>query len=82
MGVEEQQLWTAWMMVLLRVLPGPATAERCPWLAVMLDAVDGASATDGTDVNVVQDPLGHAELVALSQAAAIRSDWRFQPLHH
>ena len=26
-----------------------------------------------------QDPLGHAELVALSQAATIRNDWRFNP---
>ena len=48
-------------------------------LAVILDAQGKAIGHGRNRRERCQDPLGHAELVALSQAATIRGDWRFNP---
>ncbi|MEB3265019.1 MAG: nucleoside deaminase [Cyanobacteriota bacterium] len=68
---------TWWMARLLRL------AERCgeggevPVAAVLLDGHGHALGWGTNRRHRRQDPLGHAELVALGQAARLRGDWRF-----
>jgi tRNA(adenine34) deaminase len=58
-------------------------AERCglagevPVAAVVLDGSGRALGWGTNRRQRRQDPLGHAELVALGQAARLRGDWRF-----
>ena len=67
-----------WMERLLRL------AERCgergevPVAAVLLDGRGRALGWGSNRRHHHQDPLGHAELVALGQAARLRGDWRFK----
>ena len=74
LGPAEQILW---MQRLLRRAELVGQQGEIPVAAVI---VDGQGRAVGWGSNVrhrQQDPLGHAELVALRQAAALRGDWRF-----
>jgi tRNA(adenine34) deaminase len=62
---------------LLRLAHRAGEIGEVPVAAVVLDA-DGRCLGWGTNQRQTrQDPLGHAELVALRQAAALRAEWRF-----
>jgi tRNA(adenine34) deaminase len=66
-----------WMERLLRLAAAAGMAGEIPVAAAVLD---GAWRCLGWGTNRrqgEQDPLGHAELVALDQAARLRGDWRF-----
>lgn len=66
-----------WMGRLLRLAHRVGTEGEVPVAAVVLDE-GGMAIGWGSNVrHRQQDPLGHAELVALRQAAALRGDWRF-----
>lgn len=66
-----------WMERLLRCARRVGEAGEIPVAAVVLDAHGHALGWGSNRRQRDQDPLGHAELVALSQAAALRQDWRF-----
>ena len=73
----DQDLATLWMGRLLRRAAAAGKAGEVPVAAVILD---GGGRSIGWGVNRREreaDPLGHGELVALRQAAALRGDWRF-----
>ncbi|MCP9772180.1 nucleoside deaminase [Synechococcus sp. Tobar12-5m-g] len=62
---------------LLRLARRAGEIGEVPVAAVVLDG-GGLCLGWGTNQRQTQqDPLGHAELVALRQAAALRADWRF-----
>lgn len=66
-----------WMGRLLRLAHRVGLEGEVPVAAVILDE-RGIAIGWGSNVrHRQQDPLGHAELVALRQAAALRGDWRF-----
>ena len=66
-----------WMGRLLRLAQRVGMEGEVPVAAVVLDE-RGIAIGWGSNVrHRHQDPLGHAELVALRQAAALRGDWRF-----
>ena len=67
----------AWMARLLRCA---ARAGRCGEIPVAAVVLDGRGRCIGWGTNRREqdaDPLGHAELVALGQAARLLGDWRF-----
>ena len=66
-----------WMGRLLRLAGRVGREGEVPVAAVILNE-RGLAIGWGSNVRERrQDPLGHAELVALRQAAALRGDWRF-----
>ena len=67
------------MKVLLARASANGYSGEVPVAAVILDERGRCIGHGRNRRERCQDPLGHAELVALSQAAAIRSDWRFNP---
>ena len=67
------------MKVLLARASANGDSGEVPVAAVILDERGRCIGHGRNRRERGQDPLGHAELVALSQAAAIRSDWRFNP---
>ena len=67
------------MKVLLARASANGDSGEVPVAAVILDERGRCIGHGRNRRERCQDPLGHAELVALSQAAAIRSDWRFNP---
>lgn len=68
---------TLWMGRLLRLAHRVGIEGEVPVAAVILDE-RGLAIGWGSNVrHRQQDPLGHAELVALRQAAGLRGDWRF-----
>lgn len=69
-----QQLW---MERLLRMARRAGEAGEIPVAAVVLDGAGRALGWGSNRRQTQQDPLGHAELVALSQAARLLDDWRF-----
>lgn len=69
-----QQLW---MARLLRLAERVGQSGEIPVAAVLLDRRGRALGWGSNRRHRQQDPLGHAELVALRQAAAARRDWRF-----
>ncbi len=69
-----QQLW---MKRLLRMAQRAGEAGEIPVAAVVLDGAGHALGWGTNRRQSQQDPLGHAELVALSQAARLIHDWRF-----
>ena len=63
-----------------RLLRRAAVAGRAGEVPVAAVVLDGGGRSIGWGVNRRErdgDPLGHGELVALRQAAALRGDWRF-----
>lgn len=66
-----------WMARLLRLAQRVGMEGEVPVAAVILDERGMAIGWGSNVRHRQQDPLGHAELVALRQAAALRSDWRF-----
>ena len=72
--VAQQQLW---MERLLRLAERVGAAGEVPVAAVLLDEHGRAIGWGVNRRESDQDPLGHAELVALAQAARLRADWRF-----
>jgi tRNA(adenine34) deaminase len=66
-----------WMDRLLRCARRVGETGEIPVAAVVLDAWGHAVGWGSNRRHRDQDPLGHAELVALRQAASLRRDWRF-----
>jgi tRNA(adenine34) deaminase len=66
-----------WMERLLRMAQWAGEAGEIPVAAVVLDGAGRALGWGTNRRQARQDPLGHAELVALSQAARLIRDWRF-----
>lgn len=62
---------------LLRLAERVGGAGEVPVAAVLLDEHGRAIGWGVNRRESNQDPLGHAELVALAQAARLRADWRF-----
>ena len=77
-GAMEQRLQDEfWMERLLRQAGRVGEQGEIPVAAVMLDRQGHCLGWGSNRRHRQQDPLGHAELVALRQAAALRGDWRF-----
>jgi tRNA(adenine34) deaminase len=68
-----------WMARLLRRAERVGAAGEVPVAAVVLDERGRCLGWGSNRRHHGRDPLGHAELVALRQAAALRGDWRFNP---
>jgi tRNA(adenine34) deaminase len=66
-----------WMERLLRRAAVVGAEGEIPVAAVVLDAKGRAIGWGCNRREAEQQPLGHAELVALQQAARLRGDWRF-----
>lgn len=66
-----------WMERLLRQADRVGRSGEVPVAAVVLDPQGRAIGWGVNRREQDQDPLGHAELQALSQAARLRGDWRF-----
>ncbi|MFN9629333.1 MAG: nucleoside deaminase [Cyanobacteriota bacterium] len=66
-----------WMDRLLRRAARAGERGEVPVAAVVLDAQGRAVGWGSNRRHHGQDPLGHAELVALRQAAAALGTWRF-----
>jgi tRNA(adenine34) deaminase len=73
-AAERERLW---MERLLRRADQVGRLGEVPVAAVVLDARGRAVGWGGNRRHHGQDPLGHAELVALRQAAALLGSWRF-----
>lgn len=73
----EQQLFGLWMARLLRRAERIGHHGEIPVAAVMLDRELRCIGWGSNRRERQHDPLGHAELVALTQAARLRGDWRF-----
>jgi len=71
------QLDQAWMERLLRRAARVGAGGEIPVAAVVLDAQGRAIGWGSNRREHDQNPLGHAELMALQQAARLRQDWRF-----
>jgi len=67
----------AWMERLLRRAEAVGAEGEIPVAAVVLDGKGRAIGWGSNRRERDQQPLGHAELVALQQAARLRADWRF-----
>ena len=65
------------MEVLLQRAQINGLSGEVPVAAVVLDANGRAIGHGRNRRETKQDPLGHAELVALQQAALVLGDWRF-----
>ncbi|MEB3262870.1 MAG: nucleoside deaminase [Synechococcus sp.] len=65
-----------WMARLLRHAEAVGRSGEIPVAAVVLDERGRCVGWGSNRRHHEQDPLGHAELVALRQAARLRSDWR------
>ena len=81
-AAEQQRLWPQlwqrlWMERLLRQAARVGVRGEVPVAAVVLDGVGRALGWGSNRRARHQDPLGHAEIVALRQAAFSRGDWRF-----
>ncbi|MFM7269773.1 MAG: nucleoside deaminase [Cyanobium sp.] len=69
--------WQGWMAVLLRRAAQVGEEGEVPVAAVVLDAHRRCVGWGSNRRHRRQDPLGHAELMALRQAALLRGSWRF-----
>ena len=72
-----QRRWERWMGVLLRRAEAAGQEGEIPVAAVVLDGSGRCIGWGTNRRHRRQDPLGHAELVALRQAAALQGSWRF-----
>ena len=75
--MEQPQRDAYWMQRLLRRAELVGEQGEIPVAAVILDGRGHCLGWGSNRRHRHQDPLGHAELVALRQAAALRGDWRF-----
>ena len=76
-AVDQRVDITRWMDVLLQRAELTGAEGEVPVAAVILDR-EGRAIGHGRNRRQNQmDPLGHAELVALRQAAIVQDDWRF-----
>ena len=78
-SMEEERVHRLWMERLLRRAARLGELGEVPVAAVVLD---GGGKAVGWGVNrrhLGEDPLGHAELVALRQAATTLGSWRLNP---
>ncbi|MFM7169741.1 MAG: nucleoside deaminase [Cyanobium sp.] len=66
-----------WMARLLRRAACAGALGEVPVAAVVLDETGRAVGWGSNRRHHEQDPLGHAELVALRQAASVLGTWRF-----
>jgi len=69
--------WDRWMERLLRRAEQVGREGEVPVAAVVLDGKGRAMGWGSNRRHRDQDPLGHAELVALARAARLRGSWRF-----
>jgi len=67
-----------WMERLLRRADQAGEEGEVPVAAVILDGEGRAIGWGSNRRHRHQEPLGHAELVALARAARLRQSWRFQ----
>ena len=68
--------YSKWMKVVLR--RAKVVGEReLPISALIIDQQGRCIGRGSNKREIDKDPLGHAELIALRQAAWIRNDWRF-----
>ena len=65
-----------WMKFILRRSKEVGEIEL-PITAVVIDDKGRCIGRGSNNRNVNNDPLGHAELIALRQASLIKNDWRF-----
>jgi tRNA(adenine34) deaminase len=75
--MEEGEQHRLWMERLLRRAHRVGRGGEVPVAAVVLDERGRAVGWGSNRRHHDQDPLGHAELVALRQAAAVLGTWRF-----
>ncbi len=71
-----QQIYIKWMKFILRRSDIVGKVEL-PITAVIIDEKGRCIGRGSNKRETNNDPLGHAELVALRQAALIKNDWRF-----
>ena len=76
-AVNQRDDFTRWMDVLLQRAEEIGDQGEVPVAAVILDAQGKAIGHGRNRRQNHMDPLGHAELVALRQAAIVQDDWRF-----
>ena len=76
-AVDQRVDVTRWMDVLLQRAEVTGAEGEVPVAAVILDAQGRAIGHGRNRRQNHMDPLGHAELVALRQAAVMQGDWRF-----
>ena len=69
-------VYIKWMKSILRRSEEVGKVEL-PITAVILDDKGRCIGRGSNKSNTYNDPLGHAELIALRQAAFIKNDWRF-----
>ena len=69
--------WSRWMRILLARAESVGESGEIPVTAVVLDPTGRCIGHGRNRREHQRDPLGHAELVALHQAALILDDWRF-----
>ncbi|MFM8525870.1 MAG: tRNA adenosine(34) deaminase TadA [Cyanobacteriota bacterium] len=73
----QQSFVEGWMRRLLREAERAGDSGEVPVAAVVLDQRGRCLGWGRNRRESDQDPLGHAELVALRQAAQVLGDWRF-----
>ncbi len=66
-----------WMLILLKRAKEVGKTGEIPVTAIILDDKGHCIGHGRNNRNKMNDPLGHAELVALRQAAWVKKDWRF-----
>ena len=76
-AVDQRVDVTRWMDVLLQRAEVTGAEGEVPVAAVILDGQGRAIGHGRNRRQNHMDPLGHAELVALQQAAVVLGDWRF-----
>ena len=76
-AVDQRDEFTRWMDVLLQRAEEAGVEGEVPVAAVILDGEGRAIGHGRNRRQSHRDPLGHAELVALQQAAIVQDDWRF-----
>ena len=76
-AVDQRVDITRWMDVLLQRAEETGAQGEVPVAAVVLDGKGRAIGHGRNRRQNHRDPLGHAELVALQQAAIVQNDWRF-----
>ena len=76
-AVDQRVDITRWMDVLLQRAEETGAQGEVPVAAVVLDGEGRAIGHGRNRRQNHRDPLGHAELVAVQQAAIVQDDWRF-----